>query len=112
MVGYRENLDRKEKHMNKILLVEDDISLIDGLKYSLRKQEFDVEVVRTVEDAKKQLIYIDRYDLIILDVTLPDGTGFDICERVRKRNKYIPIIFLTASDEEVNVIRGLVLLIS
>ena len=107
MVGYRENLDRKEKHMNKILLVEDDISLIDGLKYSLRKQEFDVEVVRTVEDAKKQLIYIDRYDLIILDVTLPDGTGFDICERVRKRNKYIPIIFLTASDEEVNVIRGL-----
>ena len=92
---------------NKILLVEDDISLIDGLKYSLRKQEFDVEVVRTVEDAKKQLIYIDRYDLIILDVTLPDGTGFDICERVRKRNKYIPIIFLTASDEEVNVIRGL-----
>ena len=83
--------------MNKILLVEDDISLIDGLKYSLRKQEFDVEVVRTVEDAKKQLIYIDRYDLIILDVTLPDGTGFDICERVRKRNKYIPIIFLTAS---------------
>lgn len=107
MVGYRENLDRKEKHMNKILLVEDDVSLIDGLKYSLRKQEFDVEVVRTVEDAKKQLIYIDRYDLIILDVTLPDGTGFDICERVRKRNKYIPIIFLTASDEEVNVIRGL-----
>ena len=107
MVVYRENLDRKEKHMNKILLVEDDISLIDGLKYSLRKQEFDVEVVRTVEDAKKQLIYIDRYDLIILDVTLPDGTGFDICERVRKRNKYIPIIFLTASDEEVNVIRGL-----
>lgn len=107
MVGYREKLDRKEKHMNKILLVEDDISLIDGLKYSLRKQEFDVEVVRTVEDAKKQLIYIDRYDLIILDVTLPDGTGFDICERVRKRNKYIPIIFLTASDEEVNVIRGL-----
>ena len=107
MVGYSENLDRKEKHMNKILLVEDDISLIDGLKYSLRKQEFDVEVVRTVEDAKKQLIYIDRYDLIILDVTLPDGTGFDICERVRKRNKYIPIIFLTASDEEVNVIRGL-----
>ena len=93
--------------MNKILLVEDDISLIDGLKYSLRKQEFDVEVVRTVEDAKKQLIYIDRCDLIILDVTLPDGTGFDICERVRKRNKYIPIIFLTASDEEVNVIRGL-----
>ena len=41
------------------------------------------------------------------DVTLPDGTGFDICERVRKQNTQIPIIFLTASDEEVNIIRGL-----
>lgn len=93
--------------MNKILLVEDDISLIDGLKYSLRKQRFDVDVVRTVEDAKKNLVYLEQYDLLILDVTLPDGTGFDICEKVRKRNKHIPIIFLTASDEEVNVIRGL-----
>lgn len=93
--------------MNKILLVEDDISLIDGLNYSLKKQGFDVDVVRTVEDAKKKLVYLEQYDLLILDVTLPDGTGFDICEKVRKRNRHIPIIFLTASDEEVNVIRGL-----
>ena len=50
---------------------------------------------------------IDQYDLLILDVTLPDGTGFEICEMVRNRNEQIPIIFLTASDEEVNVIRGL-----
>ena len=45
--------------------------------------------------------------MLILDVTLPDGTGFEICEMVRNRNEHIPIIFLTASDEEVNVIRGL-----
>lgn len=50
---------------------------------------------------------INRYDLLILDVTLPDGTGFDVCEKVRKENQQIPIIFLTASDEEVSVIRGL-----
>lgn len=50
---------------------------------------------------------IGRYDLLILDVTLPDGTGFEVCEKVRKQNAQIPIIFLTASDEEVNVIRGL-----
>lgn len=93
--------------MNKILLLEDDISLIDGLNYSLRKQGFDVDVVCTVEDAKKHLVYMEQYDLLILDVTLPDGTGFGICEKVRKRNMNIPIIFLTASDEEVNVIRGL-----
>ena len=85
--------------MNRILLLEDDVSLIDGLVYSLKKNEFDVEVARTVCEAKQYLSELDRYDLLILDVTLPDGTGFDICE--------IPIIFLTASDEEVSIIRGL-----
>lgn len=92
---------------NKILLLEDDISLIDGLKYSLKKNGFDVEFVRTVEDTIKYLPKIDNYDLLILDVTLPDGTGFDVCEKVRRLNKQIPIIFLTASDEEINIIQGL-----
>lgn len=93
--------------MSKILLLEDDISLVDGLKYSLKKNGFDVEVVRTVCEAIKYLAEISKYDLLILDVTLPDGTGFEVCEKVRKQNQQIPIIFLTASDEEVNIIRGL-----
>ena len=50
---------------------------------------------------------IEKYDMLILDVTLPDGTGFEICEKVRKNGSQIPIIFLTASDEEVSIIRGL-----
>lgn len=94
--------------MNKILLLEDDISLIDGLEYSLQKNGFVIETVRTVGDALSYVI--DRfsyYDLLILDVTLPDGTGFEVCEKVRQQNGQIPIIFLTASDEEVNIIRGL-----
>ena len=94
--------------MTKILLLEDDISLIDGLEYSLQRNGFDVETVRTVGDALS--IAIDQsshFDLLILDVTLPDGTGFEVCEKVRQQNKQIPIIFLTASDEEVNIIRGL-----
>lgn len=93
--------------MNNLLLLEDDISLIDGLQYSLNKNGFHVDVVRTVKEAKEHLSEIEKYDLLILDVTLPDGTGFDICERVRKQDNMIPIIFLTASDEEVNIIRGL-----
>lgn len=93
--------------MRKILLLEDDISLVDGLKYSLKKNRFDVEVARTVCEAIKYLAEISKYDLLILDVTLPDGTGFEVCEKVRKQNQQIPIIFLTASDEEVNIIRGL-----
>ena len=92
---------------NTILLLEDDMSLIDGLQYSLKKNGYAVEVARTVSEAKRLLQNIDQYDLLILDVTLPDGTGFEICEMVRNRNEHIPIIFLTASDEEVNVIRGL-----
>lgn len=50
---------------------------------------------------------MSNYDLLILDVTLPDGTGFEVCEKVRKQGCQIPIIFLTASDEEVSIIRGL-----
>lgn len=79
--------------MSKILLLEDDISLVDGLKYSLKKNRFDVEVARTVCEAIKYLAEISKYDLLILDVTLPDGTGFEVCEKVRKQNQQIPIIF-------------------
>lgn len=93
--------------MSNLLLLEDDISLIDGLQYSLNKNGFQVDVVHTVKDAKEHLAEIGKYDLLILDVTLPDGTGFEICEWVRKRDNMMPIIFLTASDEEVNIIRGL-----
>ena len=93
--------------MSKILLLEDDVSLVDGLKYSLKKNGFDIAVVRTVEEAIASLPAISEYDLLLLDVTLPDGTGFEVCEKVRRQNTQIPIIFLTASDEEVNIIRGL-----
>ena len=81
---------------NKILLLEDDVSLIDGLQYSLKKNGFDVDFVRSVQETLTYLSEIEKYDMLILDVTLPDGTGFEICEKVRK-----------ASDEEVSIIRGL-----
>jgi len=81
--------------------------MILRLQYSLNKNGFHVDNTRTVEEAMICLKEIGRYDLLILDVTLPDGTGFEVCEKVRKQNVQIPIIFLTASDEEVNVIRGL-----
>lgn len=92
---------------NRILLLEDDVSLIDGLQYSLKKNGFDVDFVRSVQETLTYLSEIEKYDMLILDVTLPDGTGFEICEKVRKNGSQIPIIFLTASDEEVSIIRGL-----
>ncbi len=92
---------------NRILLLEDDICLVDGLKYSLKRNDFEVDIVRTVGEAIHSLPEIGKYDLLLLDVTLPDGTGFEVCEKVRKQGNQIPIIFLTASDEEVSIIRGL-----
>lgn len=93
--------------MSKILLLEDDVSLVDGLRYSLKKEGYDVTIVRTVEEAIGALPVIGEYDLLLLDVTLPDGTGFEVCEKIRRQNTQIPIIFLTASDQEVSIIRGL-----
>lgn len=91
--------------MSSILLVEDDLTLIEGLEYAIQKSGFQVEVARTVDEA----LYLNenqKYDLLVLDLMLPDGTGFDICKKVRQ-SSMVPIIFLTASDEEVNVVKGL-----
>lgn len=78
--------------MDRILLLEDDASLIDGLTYSLKKNGFEVDVSRTVSEAKQHLSDLGNYVLLILDVSLPDGTGFEVCERVRRENQRIPII--------------------
>ncbi len=89
----------------KILLVEDDLSLINGLSFAIRKQGYELDIARTVLET--EAIFADKnYDLIILDVSLPDGSGFDICKKIRKISK-VPIIFLTAADEETDIIMGL-----
>lgn len=91
--------------MSNILYVEDDLSLIDGLKYTLETNGYIVDIARTVKEALP-LFKNNQYDLLLLDVTLPDGTGFDICCEARKLST-VPIIFLTASDAEVNIVKGL-----
>ena len=93
--------------MSRLLLLEDDMSLIDGLRYSLERNGFELEVARTVREARSCLKGGHSFDLVLLDVTLPDGTGFMICEEVRSAGDTTPIIFLTASDEETSIIRGL-----
>ena len=91
--------------MNRILLLEDDLSLISGLSFALKKQGFEIENARTIKEAG-ECWRKGRYNLLILDVSLPDGSGFDFCQTVRKESE-VPIIFLTASDEEMNIIMGL-----
>ena len=90
----------------KILLLEDDPGLIDGLSYALNRNGFQIDVASSVSEAFQRLNN-SVYNLLILDITLPDGTGYEVCEKVRKSGSRVPILFLTALDEEVNIIRGL-----
>lgn len=91
--------------MSNILLLEDDLSLLNGLSFAFRKQGFELSVARTLKEADS--LWADgKYDLLVLDVALPDGTGFEFCQKVRQASK-VPIIFLTAADEEMNIIMGL-----
>ena len=91
--------------MSIILLLEDDLSLVNGLTFSFQKQGYELDVAQTIVEANT--LWADgKYDLLVLDVSLPDGTGFEFCKKVRQVSK-VPIIFLTASDEEMNIIMGL-----
>lgn len=91
--------------MSKIFFVEDDLSLISGLSFALKKQGYEVDNARTIDEAEK-LWQNNKYDLAILDISLPDGSGYQLCEKIRLNSK-IPIIFLTAADEETDIIMGL-----
>lgn len=89
----------------KILFVEDDKIIASGLCYSLTQEGYSVEHCLDVASAK---VMIDEcsFDLAILDLSLPDGSGYDICKLIKENDK-IPVIFLTAIDDEVNVVMGL-----
>ncbi|HIX90379.1 MAG TPA: response regulator transcription factor [Candidatus Agathobaculum pullicola] len=91
--------------MKRIFFVEDDLSLIHGLSFALRQQGYEIVNARTYQEAET-LWQAGGFDLVILDVTLPDGSGFDLCRRFRQNSK-IPILFLTAADEETDIIMGL-----
>ena len=88
-----------------ILLVEDDITLAMGIEYSLKNEGFNVYTVGKIKDAKEK-ISNSHIDIILLDVNLPDGNGYELCKEVRVDSE-VPIIFLTACDEEVNIVMGL-----
>lgn len=91
--------------MKKLFLLEDDLSLINGLSFAVRKQGYEIEIARTTLEADR--LWTDgKYDLVILDVSLPDGSGFDFCKKIRCTSK-VPIMFLTAADEETDIIMGL-----
>lgn len=90
---------------HRILLVEDDDSLHRGIQFTLQQEGFEVIGARSLAEARSALGSHEVH-LLLLDVQLPDGNGFDFCEQVR-RERDVPIIFLTASDQEFDIVRGL-----
>ena len=88
-----------------LLIVEDDITIRQGLKFYLEQENFNVISVEFAGDAIKT-INNNHIDLILLDVNLPDMDGFELFKEIKKI-KDIPIIFLTANDLEVSIVRGL-----
>ncbi|MFV2049728.1 response regulator transcription factor [Metabacillus litoralis] len=91
----------------KILLVEDDKSIAMGLDYSLKQEGYETIVCYDTEQAKNVIEkQLNEVDLFLFDLSLPDGSGYELCELVKKRGDK-PVIFLTALDDEVNVVMGL-----
>ncbi|MBS4899385.1 MAG: response regulator transcription factor [Clostridiales bacterium] len=89
----------------KILILEDDQAIGMGLEYSLTNEGFEVDLAENVKSAY-ELIKENIYSLFILDLTLPDGSGYEVCRKI-KENGDFPVIFLTAMEDEVNIVMGL-----
>ena len=87
-----------------IFLLEDDEAIGIGLTYSLENEGYNVTLAKSVKEAEK-IIDEKEFSLYILDLTLPDGSGYDVCKKIKAKGD-LPVIFLTAYDDEVNVIMG------
>lgn len=89
----------------KLFVLEDDAAIGMGLSYSLKNEGYDVTVAKNVKSAY-EILNKEIFSLYILDLTLPDGSGYDVCREIKKSGDF-PVIFLTAYDDEVNVVMGL-----
>ncbi|WLR61592.1 response regulator transcription factor [Guptibacillus hwajinpoensis] len=91
----------------KLLMVEDDKTIAMGLEYSLQNDGYETIVCYNAVSAREVLMkQLHEIDLCLFDLSLPDGSGYDLCEFVKKQSDK-PVIFLTAFDDEVNVVMGL-----
>lgn len=92
--------------MKNILMIEDDSTIAFAVKYAVEQEGFNLDISQNLEKSRK-ILKSKEYDLILLDVMLPDGNGYEFLKELRTHNKDIPVIFLTACDEEVNIVMGL-----
>lgn len=91
--------------MSKVLVVEDDLTLSAGLCFELDMSGY-LTVAAYTCDKARQLLLADSFDLMLLDVNLPDGSGFELCREAKRNLPKLPVIFLTANDLEEDVLGG------
>ena len=91
--------------MQTVLIIEDDAMIASGLEYAIQQEGFEVIVGKTVKEGLRYM-EDDTIDLFLLDLSLPDGTGYEICHAA-KLKRDVGVIFLTAVDDEGNVVKGL-----
>ena len=89
-----------------VLIVEDDRLILDGLKFALQQDDYQVMTAATMAEALDMIDHGADIDFYLLDIMLPDGDGFQICRRIREKGN-TPILFLTACDDEVNTVMAL-----
>lgn len=92
--------------MRNILMIEDDSTIAFAVKYAVEQEGFNLDIAENLENARK-IVDTKEYDLILLDVMLPDGNGYEFLKQLREHDEDTPVIFLTACDEEVNIVMGL-----
>ena len=92
--------------MSRILLVEDNDSIILGLEYLFKEEKFEFDFAKLKKDAIEK-IEKENFDIVLIDIGLPDGNGFEVDKYIKEYRKQLPIIFLTANDEEKDVVYGL-----
>ena len=92
--------------MKKIILIEDESSVVSFIKKGLQELEYEISVALDGNSGIK-MVENNDFDIIILDIMLPDINGLEVCKEIRKKNKTVPILFLTALDSSENIVMGL-----
>ncbi|MEM7449379.1 MAG: response regulator transcription factor [Myxococcota bacterium] len=92
---------------SRILVIEDEEHLAAGLKLNLELDGHAVDVAGTAKEAAQLLLCPDRYQLLVLDVMLPDVSGFELCSKLRESGNYVPVVMLTARDAPEDRVCGL-----
>ena len=88
-----------------VMVLEDDIDLAEGIELSLKSEELNFIMCKTITEARKALA-LHQFDLLIFDINLPDGNGLDFCRELKKKMQ-IPIVLLTAKSMEMDIVKGL-----